>query len=159
MPLIDQDDFPQIRAAVSTSASKGDLPDDLIGLDLFVGEAIRWTESQITVTGPEATGSRAKLAAINMAAALLVPSYTQVTAQKDATGETVDMKSFDPIKREAQLRARAAELIALVNDESSTLAERSTSAFRPMTSCISVICPTHHCSRSACGCSGAVLIF
>lgn len=160
MPLIDQEDYQAIRWAIHASLSKGDLPDDMIALDLYTGEAQRWAESQITITGAEATGPRAKNAAIYMAAALLVAAVAQVLSQEDATGETVKIKDFNPVEREQQLRERAAELIALLNNDSAlALDQRPTSAVRQMSSCVSVLCPTHRVPRSQCGCCGTVLIF
>lgn len=157
MPLLDAESYESIRKALDLSIDKGDLPDEVIALDLYSGEAERWVTSQITISGPEATGSRAKLAAIYMAAALLAPAVTQIVSQKDATGETVTLKTFDPNKKESQMRARAAEMIALVNgSDEIELATRSAGAVVPMRSCVTILCP--RCRHSRCVC-GPVLIF
>lgn len=160
MALLDSSDYVSVRAALDTSLGKGELPDDMIALDLYAGEAQRWVASQITVTGSEATGPRAKLAAVYMTAALLAPAVSQIISQRDASGESVTLKPFDPVAKEMQLRTRAASMIELVNGgETADLARRPTSAIRQMQSNIVTICLVHRVNRSVCGCRRTALVF
>lgn len=158
--LFDADRYPEVRAQLDLSLGKAELPDEIIVLDSFQGEAERWVTSQITASGAAATGPRAQLAAIYMTAALLAPNVPQIVSQKDATGESVSLKGYDPEQKEAQLKARAKEMIAMVNGGSiADLALKPSSAIRHMTSSVAILCPTHRTARSICGCGGTTLVF
>jgi hypothetical protein len=155
MALLSSSDYPAIRAAIRTSLDERDLPDAIIALDIYSGEANRWAASQITITGPEATGQRANSAAIYYAAALLAPAVEQVTNQKDSTGESLTLKDFDAEARAKDLMTKAQSLINLVNG-ALVDAIRPTSAVRQMKSKI-IVC--QRCGLSACCCQKTVLIF
>jgi hypothetical protein len=157
MTLLNSGDYDSVRAALLTGLSKRDLPNKIIALDLYSGEAERWVQSQLTIVGPEATGKRAKLAAVCKTAALLAPALDQIISQKDSTGESVQLKTFDPDEKARQLEARATELISLVNGGQQS-AQRPTMVVRKLRSCVRVLCPT--CNRSRpCGCNSATLVF
>jgi hypothetical protein len=118
-PLIDSTRYDDIRAALDISLDKSSLPDAIIELDIYLGEALRWIDAQTPVppyTEENRTGDRAKNAAIFFAAALLAPVIPDVLSERQLTGEEYTRKSVNWAAVEVRCRARAMEQLALILD-------------------------------------------
>jgi hypothetical protein len=110
-PLLSSTDFPAIRAAIDLSLDEATLPDDVIWLDIYVGEAERYVASQTADTG-----QNAKNAVVYWAASLIAPSVPQLTGERDTLGESYQRKVEDVAELVARLRAKAAEQIDIANE-------------------------------------------
>lgn len=119
MLIIDEADFPSIRAAVDVNLDIVSLPDEVIGLPIFAPAADLWVQGQdanwATRTGPEE--EHLVNAAIYKAAALILISRPDVIRR-----EVADMRThWQPMaleKRIAQLEALAGSEIGFaIGDE------------------------------------------
>lgn len=124
MTILTALDYPQIRAVLDVSLTSTQLPDDTIGMDIFVGRA----EADVLALDPDAetrTGAdlqHIKNAAIYFTAALLCPTVVRITSM---TAQTRDLaytrQAFDPEERAAELRALAvAEVTAVLTPDDTT---------------------------------------
>lgn len=115
MPLLSTSDYPAIRAAIDIGLAAADLPDAIIGLDLYAGAAQR----EVLARDPLAesrTGSAllaVREAAQLLTAARLVPAVPRIVSLSGA-GEGITQKLSDPAALAADLRTRAEAAITAV---------------------------------------------
>jgi len=117
MPLLTAADYPAIRAALDISLTSAELPDLIIGLDMYVGAAQRAIRARDPIaesrTGDDL--ARVRLAAMLWCAALLVPALPQIASETHGD-DTYRRQTSDPLAVALELRGRAeAELAAVLN--------------------------------------------
>lgn len=111
MTILDEEDYPAIRAVLDVSLSRTDLPDDTIEQDVFLGRA----EAELLARVPDAasrTGAEllsVKRALVYLTAAALAHSVVRITALSVQGRDTMKMAKaiFDPDEKAAELRSRA----------------------------------------------------
>ena len=113
MPLIEETDYPSIRALIDISLGEAQLPGSVIGLDDFKGAAEREVQAQTS-----AEDAHAKLAARLICAALLVRSVPKLQSEHIAGG-SYQREATDWEAHIQNLYDRAGREIALANGESS----------------------------------------
>lgn len=128
MAILTAADYPAIRAAIDTSLTPEDLPDGVIGLDIYAGDAQREVRRRVPgaeeLAGDEAAEARA--AAVLLCAALLVPAVPQIVGESHGD-DTYSRKLADPATLAAELRARALDkLAALVTPDQAPERHRPT---------------------------------
>ena len=117
MAILGIDDYSEIRAAILSDLEEHDLPDSLVGLDIYVGRA----EAEIVERDPDAAsrtgadGNRVRRATIYLAAALLCPAIERKTRVQIQTRDvSYSRASFDARVRAAELRGMADDELAQV---------------------------------------------
>jgi hypothetical protein len=108
-------DYAQVRAVCDLSLDVVSLPDERIGLDVFVGEA----EDEVKRLDPawaahlaaDATGAQVVRAAVYLTAARIVPWLPVLTGNSFAD-ERHTRAAYDPAARAADLRAKAFAALA-----------------------------------------------
>lgn len=110
MTLLTATAYPMVRAALGPGVRSGDVPDDVIGLDLYAGLA----ERDVLAVVPEAdtfevdSDNRlyAVVAAANFCAARLCPAMPRITSLK-AGPVSIGQQAIDYARLAAELRQRA----------------------------------------------------
>lgn len=117
MALLDSGDYQEIRALIDSQLTSNDLRDAVIEADVHKGQAerliiARVSNAQALVDAEGADAERVKYAAKCLVAASLCPVVVRLTA---LTVQGRDMaysrQTFDPVKRAAELRAMAEQMI------------------------------------------------
>lgn len=124
MAILSSTDYPAIRAALDVGLNVQQLPDAIIGEDIFVGAA----EAELLRRVPDAasrTGDdlkRVSRALVWLTAALLAPSVVRITSLSVQTRDlSYSRQTFDPEKKAAELRGRAeAEIVMLLTPSEAT---------------------------------------
>lgn len=129
MAILEEADFPAIRACLDTELNSTSLPDSTMSQDVFMQAADR----DVTDIDPDAetrTGTeaeRVRLAAIYFCAARLAPAVVRITSMSiQARDLSLTKQTFDPTKRAEELRALAAEELAAVLEPAATSPSRPT---------------------------------
>lgn len=117
-------DYPAVRAAIDVSLTAAVLPDDTIGLDVYVGAA----EREVRLADPLAESysgenmERVKAAAILLTAAALCPAIPRLTSERFADYQ-YGQQAVDWAALAEHLRRRArAELSAITATDPTTRA-------------------------------------
>ena len=124
MTILSSTDYPAIRAAPDVGLNAQQLPDAIIGEDIFVGAA----EAELLRRVPDAasrTGDdlkRVERALVWLTAALLAPSVVRITSLSVQTRDlSYSRQTFDPEKKAAELRGRAeSEIVMLLTPGEAT---------------------------------------
>lgn len=113
-------EFPGVRAALDITLAAGNLPDAIIALPQYKGEAEFWVLGADPLAATYLPGSeayeRARVAAIYACAALLVPALPILTAETWGEVYRYTRKEFDPIKLQDALWQRARSTLAATGD-------------------------------------------
>lgn len=119
--------YPAIRAAIDVTLTAELLPDAVIGLDVYVGAAVRTVQARDplweTRTGDAA--QQLTLAAILLTAAALAPAVPQVVSERWGD-QTYQRQPADMARLAAELRARADAALAAVLAPSDAASDRPT---------------------------------
>lgn len=113
MALLTAQDYPEIRALIDAQLTANDLRDSVIGADVHLGQAereivARVSNAQALVDAEGQDGERVKYAAKCLTAASLVPVAVRLTSLTvQARDMAYSRQAFDPVKRAAELRAKA----------------------------------------------------
>lgn len=104
------DDYKAVRANIHVSLKPANLPDDIITLDSFAGQAERYVgERTLNQDLDTAAGQHAKQAAVYYTAALLIDTVPKLKSQSVAGASfTLDSENW---------RQRKSELYSLANQE------------------------------------------
>lgn len=108
MPVtITPEDYGEIRDAIDTSLSEANLPGTTIGREIYRGRAERWIAARTSNAD-----AHAKLAAIYMCAAFLVPAVPHLSSES-LPGASYQRVNFDPAEQVKRLEGLAADELAL----------------------------------------------
>lgn len=124
MAILSSTDYPAIRAALDVGLNVQQLPDAIIGEDIFVGaaeaELLRRVPDAASKTGDDL--KRVVRALVWLTAALLAPSVVRITSMSVQTRDlSYSRQTFDPEKKAAELRGRAeAEIVMLLTPSEAT---------------------------------------
>ena len=116
MALLMSANWPEVRAALDVSLTDRQLPDAVIGYDLYSGRAMRRVLEQVP-TAESQTGDalqRCKNAAIFYCAAFLAPAIPNITRKSIGSGDMELAYDIDWEARAANLLAAAAAELAEV---------------------------------------------
>jgi hypothetical protein len=129
--LINYESYPAIRAAIDVTLDSLVLPDDIIGLPIYLGTADREIKTRdplwATRTGAEAQALAT--ACIFLTASLLAPAMPRIISQTISSGgDTFDQKfqSIDWEARAAALRQLSEDAIDSVLDVGDVVSARPT---------------------------------
>ena len=116
--LLDPTDYPAVRAALDTSLSKSDLPDEIVEQSIYKDAAIQdvlaLDEDALSRTDADEIAA-VQRAAIFFCAARLAPAVAKITALTVTTRDLSYQKpAFDPEARAEELRELAADEIGRV---------------------------------------------
>lgn len=111
MAYITPAEYPAVRAALDISLDAANLPDAVIALPQYAGQAELW----IRANDPNAAGYvpgteeyiRTTIAAIYATAAYIVPALPNITSETYGDAMRYTRKEYDPAKLEASLWTRA----------------------------------------------------
>lgn len=118
MAILTSDDYEAIRKALDTELTDKNLPNSIIGLDIYAGAA----DQDVLDVYPEAESDAANAARITRAAVLfcaarLAPAVVRLTSLTVSTRDlSYQRPAWDPEKRAAELRALAEEELAEILD-------------------------------------------
>lgn len=110
MALLTSEHYGQIRAALDVELTEQDLPDDVIGMSIYLeaanADVLNRDPDAETRTGDDR--ARVVRAAIYFCAARLAPAIVRVTSLSVVTRDlSYQRATFDPMQRAADLRALA----------------------------------------------------
>lgn len=116
--LIDAADYDQIRKAIDTKLTDGQLPDSVIEMDIYLpaGESDVLSEVEIGDLDPEKM-EHAKRAAIYYTAARLVYAVIQITSVNVQTRDgAISRRAWDPAKKQEELYRMAEREMDFIRD-------------------------------------------
>lgn len=123
MALLTSANWPEVRAALDVSLTARQLPDEMIGYDLYSGRAMRRVLEQVPMAESQ-TGDalkRCKNAAIFYTAAYLAPAIPNITRKSIGSGDTEVAYDIDwEARATILLAAAAAELAAVLTPSEAT---------------------------------------
>ncbi|MFZ1401124.1 MAG: hypothetical protein WAS33_29735 [Candidatus Promineifilaceae bacterium] len=126
-PILSTTNWPAVRAALDVSLNDKQLPDSIIGLDIYSGRAVREITSRVadatTLTGD--SERRVIAAAVFLTAANIAPALPSIM-RAESQHLSVQRKEVDWSKRAAELRQMAEEEIAELLEPDTTGAYRPT---------------------------------
>lgn len=104
-------EFPAVRAAIDITLDAKSLPDEVIGLPTYAGEAERWVlatdPASVLYTPGSDQYAQAQVAAIFACAAMLVPMVPMLTGETYGQAYRYTRKEVDQAALEASLWDRA----------------------------------------------------
>lgn len=118
MPFLTNAEYPAVRAAIDISLDPTNLPDDVIALPVYAGEAEQWVLAMNPLAGTYTTGSaeylRMQVAAIYACAALVAPSVPVITGETFGQDHRYTRKDVDMAALAEKLWERARSAINAV---------------------------------------------
>jgi hypothetical protein len=126
--------FPGVRAAIDISLDASNLPDDVIDLPQYRGDAERWIVASNPDAATYAPGSEqyqtTQVAAIYACAALIGPAVPMLTGETYSDGYRYTRDKVDPLALADSLWLKARQALAAAMDtDVPALTERAPSRF------------------------------
>lgn len=112
--------FPEVRAAIGTEVDETLLPDEVLAMNIYEGEAERWIMSNLTEDQWTTSASQADYAATNYIAGLVAPTLRLISEEKLPAG-FMKYEASDLSAMSAKLLQQANDAItAILGDDATT---------------------------------------
>lgn len=122
MPILQANEYPEVRALIDTNLTSDDLPDDIIAMGVYQGEAedlvVRWDPDAASRTGDELL--KVKRAICCLIAAELILTQPEKYAARIEASVSVTQFYRSPRQRADELKGRAQTIINDLLDSDAT---------------------------------------